>query len=69
MPERRFIRRTVMAKNCHESEKLNKRLGRKVKLTFWDGKIKEGILERDEYSDRYKVDNLTFYKTHVTKIE
>lgn len=56
-----------MAK-CHESEKLNKRLGQRVKLTFFDGRTEEGILERDEYSDRYKVNNLCFYKTHVTKI-
>lgn len=56
-----------MAK-CHESEELNKRLGQRVKLTFFDGRTEEGILERDEYSDRYKVNNLCFYKTHVTKI-
>lgn len=56
-----------MAK-CHESEELNKRLGQRVKITFFDGRTEEGILERDEYSDRYKINNLAFYKTHITKI-
>lgn len=57
-----------MAKKCHKSEELEKRIGQRVKLTFFDGRTEEGILGRDKYSDRYQINNLCFYKTHLTKI-
>ncbi len=54
----------------HESEELNALLGKKVQITFFDNDIKTGILQRAEYKQgRYEVDNLSFRKTHVKKIE
>ena len=53
---------------CHESETLNRLLGKKVLVVFFDGDIRRGILEKSDYSARYKVGNLTFYKSHVRKI-
>lgn len=58
---------------CHDSRELDKYIGQKVKLTFWDKKVKEGPLSRDK-DGRYCInagtdDNLHFYKSHVTRIE
>ncbi len=54
----------------HESEELNALLGKKVQITFFDNNVKTGILQRAEYKQgRYEVDNLSFRKTHVKKIE
>lgn len=54
----------------HESEELNALLGKKVQITFFDNDVKTGILQRAEYKQgRYEVDNLSFRKTHVKKIE
>lgn len=66
-----------MAKrNVHESEKLNALLGKRVRIVLHDNTIHTGILGKSEYSDRYKLDRqemnrgaLTFYKTHIKKIE
>ena len=54
----------------HESKELNALLGKKIQLTFFDNDVKTGILRRAEYKqDRYEIDNLSFRKTHVKKIE
>lgn len=57
-------------KYTHESEELNALLGKKVKITLWNDKILTGVLTRAEWmSDRYKVANYYFRKTHVKKID
>ena len=57
-------------KYTHESEKLNALLGKSVKVTMWDGEEVAGKLSRSEYRDgRYEVDNYSFRKTHVKKME
>lgn len=57
-------------KYSHESEELNALLGHRVKITLFDDKILTGILTRAEWKpDRYQVQNWTFRKTHVKKIE
>ncbi len=54
----------------HESEELNALLGKKVKITFFDDTTIIGVLTRAEWkTDRYQVQNWTFRKTHVKKIE
>ena len=54
----------------HESEELNALFGKKVQITFFGNDVKTGILQRAEYKQgRYEVDNLSFRKTHVKKIE
>lgn len=54
----------------HESEELNALLGKKVKITLFDGTTIMGVLTRAEWKpDRYQVENWTFRKTHVKKIE
>lgn len=54
----------------HENEELNALLGKKVQITFFDNDVKTGILQRAKYKQgRYEVDNLSFRKTHVKKIE
>ncbi len=57
-------------KYTHESEQLNVLLGKKVRITLFDGYVCIGILQRSEYKQgRYEVDNFSFRKTHVKKIE
>lgn len=57
-------------KYTHESEKLNALLGKSVRITMWNGKAVAGKLSRSEYRNgRYEVDNYSFRKTHVKKIE
>lgn len=57
-------------KYSHESKELNALLGKKVKVTLWDDTTITGILTRAEWKpDRYQVQNWTFRKTHVKKIE
>lgn len=57
-------------KYSHESKELNALLGKMVKITFWDDTTATGILTRAEWKpDRYQVQNWTFRKTHVKKIE
>ena len=61
-------------KNCHKSEKLDALLGKKVKIIMYDGAIHTGVLRKDTYSDRYRVERngkggLCFYKTHIRKVE
>ena len=58
----------------HEDEKLNGLIGKRVRITFWDGDVDEGILERSEYSKRYALrrelkGDIHFYKSHVKKVE
>ena len=61
-------------KNCHRSEKLEALLGKRVKVVLHDGSVYRGILGKDVYSERYKIERnhkgaMSFYKTHVKKIE
>lgn len=57
-------------KYTHESEELNALLGKKVKVTLFDDTTITGVLTRAEWKpDRYQVQNWTFRKTHVKKIE
>lgn len=62
-------------KYIHNSEYLNKLIGKKVKLTFTDGCVEVGILnihERPYYPyaiDREGKGRLSFYKSHIKKIE
>lgn len=62
-----------MKSYTHESNKLNALLGKKVRITFFDGDIAEGTLQRDMYRiNHYHVegkDSITFRKSHVKKIE
>ena len=58
----------------HESERLNGLIGKRVRITFWDGDVDEGILGRSEYSQRYALKrefkgDVCFYKSHVKKVE
>ena len=63
--------------NIHRSKYLDRFLGQKVRVTFWDDRVYEGILywSKREYTEQvipredYSVDNMHFYKTHVKKIE
>ena len=57
-------------KYTHESEELKALLGKKVKITLFDDTTITGVLTRAEWKpDRYQVQNWTFRKTHVKKIE
>ena len=57
-------------KYSHESEELNALLGKKVKVTLFDGITITGVLTRAEWKPgRYECGNYTFRKTHVKKIE
>ena len=62
-----------MKKYTHESLKLNALLGKQVKLTFFDGDVVLGKLEKDEWHKGcYHISgtkHITFYKSHITKIE
>lgn len=59
-----------MASECHKSSRLEPLMGKRVKITFFDRTEKTGILERDNWHPgRYMVDNMSFYKSHVTKVE
>ena len=60
---------TKLFNECHESEKLNRLLGKKVLVVFFDGEIRKGVLEKSKHSARYKVDNVAFYKSHVRQIK
>lgn len=57
----------------HESSELNALLGKLAKITFFDGQIVAGRVERDRWSkNKYSIKNsttYTFYKSHVKKIE
>lgn len=58
----------------HESEILNGLIGKRVRITFWDDDVDEGILGRSEYSQRYSLKrafkgDVCFYKSHVKKVE
>ncbi len=60
--------------NSRESAKLNAVLGKRVKITLFNGQVIIGVLEKNLFNTRpYSV--LTengyylFYKTHVKKIE
>lgn len=60
--------------HTHESEKLNALLGKTVKITFWDNRVKVGVLEKaKDFSGRYliPVDGgvCRFFKSHVKKVE
>ena len=61
-------------KNCHKSEKLEALLGKRVRLVLHDGSVYIGVLGKDVYSERYKLERnykgpMCFYKTHIKKIE
>lgn len=62
-----------MRKYTHESPELNVLLGKQVRLTFFDGDVVSGILEKDDWHKNcYHIRGsrrITFYKSHVTKIE
>ncbi|MBQ8426868.1 MAG: hypothetical protein IJX16_03795 [Clostridia bacterium] len=62
-----------MRKCTHESPELNALLGKQVRLTFFDGDVVSGILEKDEWHKScYHIRGarrVTFYKSHITKIE
>ena len=58
----------------HEDERLNSLIGKRVRITFNDGDVDEGILGRSEYSQRYALERLLkgdvhFYKSHVKNVE
>ena len=60
-------------KNCHEDEKLQAAVGQRVRITFFDGKASEGILQVMGMNNGYKLEcpegSVRFYKTHVKKLE
>lgn len=54
----------------HKSKKLEALLGHNVKVTLFDDTTITGILTHAEYRpDRYQVQNWSFRKSHVKKIE
>ena len=58
----------------HEDERLNALIGKRVRITFWDGDVLTGTLGRSEYHQGYALkllltSNLHFYKSHVKKVE
>lgn len=56
----------------HNSKELNKYLGKKVKITFFDNDIEIGILKKQQFpysKHPYQINNLVFCKSHVKKIE
>ena len=54
--------------NCHESEELNNRLGKNVKIIFFDGAEETGVLRRHIFGSKYIINDLVFCKSHVKKI-
>ncbi len=57
--------------SSHDSEKLNKLLYKKVEITFFDGSVKVGYLERHPFNG-YLLngeEKISFYKTNVKKIK
>lgn len=60
-------------KNCHRSKELDALLGKRVKVVFKNGIVEIGVLGKDKYSERYRVETRTcgvcFRKTFVRKIE
>ena len=66
-----------MNKYKHDSDKLNKYLGKKVKITFFDNEVEIGLLEKMEKGHKALIYRLNlgtcqfvnFAKTHVKKIE
>lgn len=54
--------------NCHESEELNNRLGKSVKITFFDGAEETGVLRRHIFGSKYIINDLVFCKSHVKRI-
>lgn len=60
--------------NSRESAKLNAVLGKRVKITLFNGRVIIGVLEKNLFNTRpYSVltenGHYSFYKTHVKKIE
>lgn len=61
----------------HDSDILNKYLGKKVKITFFDNEVEIGILKKEEKGHKALIYILNtgtfgfvnFAKTHVKKIE
>ena len=53
---------------CHQDEKLNALIGKRVKITFFDGTVENGILLR-KFPYPYQINYLAFFKSHVKKIE
>lgn len=53
---------------CHDDPKLNSLLGKNISVTFWNGTQLAGKLERDP-DGRYRINNCSFYKTHIKRIE
>ena len=63
-----------MMSKVHEDERLNSLLGKRVRITFFDGDVYEGILGRSDYSQRYALKreakgDVHFFKSHVKKVE
>ena len=54
--------------NCHESEELNSRLGKSVKITFFDGAEEIGVLRRHIFGSKYIINDFVFCKSHVKRI-
>ena len=62
-------------KKTHEDERLNALLGKRVRITWWDGKADVGVLRRTKI--RYVLEcghpiltkTIIFYKSHVKKVE
>lgn len=58
---------------CHKDRELTAALGKRVRITFFDGDVQEGILKLDDIKQLYSLDNgqyeLVFYKTHVKRFE
>ena len=55
-------------KNSHDDAKLNSLMKKNVRVTFFNGIQSTGKLERD-FGGKYRVDNWSFYKSHIKKIE
>ncbi len=57
----------------HESKTLNRLLGKRVKITFFDNSVVFGVLQRATYHlNYYHIEgskSVDFRKTHVKKIE
>lgn len=54
--------------SCHESAVLNARIGKNVKITFFDGTEQTGILRRHIFGEKYIINDVVFSKSHVKKI-
>ena len=58
----------------HEDERLNSLLGKRVRITFFDGDVYEGILGRSKHIKGYVLKRVLkgdvhFYKSQVKKVE